>query len=246
MSSNTIGTGGDPKKWPLARYYWAAVVYALKHHKQPPRLEFYFDGVRSLTLRIDEEQPSQFLLSQYIESSEAFFNSETNEALDLDTIPESEWPKSRWETSLGFSLIIEDDDDTSGNVFACEIPGNPSGITSAIDAACQIFKEERNRLSNARVDENDPALDAVITRWNEQDEMHESDRRYHHIYDKRGESMHAKGTPHDSTLLYAECGRNTLLMLRTIIRSHELRKQWRFTAKNASLTPTRLFADESK
>lgn len=175
MKKETSNNNSDPKKWPLGRYYWATVVYALKHHKRPPRLEFYFDGVRSLTLRIDEEQTSQFLLCQYLESGK-FTDADTGEPLDLDALPEESWPQSQWEKSLGFNLIIEDDEDVSGNLFACEIVGNPDGISKAVDKACAIFQDQLDGLQKTRHDEHLPVLDAVITRYNEQDEMHESDR----------------------------------------------------------------------
>lgn len=45
---------------------------------------------------------------------------------------------------------------------------------------------------------------------------------YNDIVEKRVGAMHERGKPHDSTLLYGQCGRNILLLVRTIARSRQL------------------------
>lgn len=172
-------------------------------------------------LRVDEDNPTQFLLSNYLES-DLFLDSTTGEALDLDTVPEAEWPKSRWE-SLGFSLLVEDEEEACGNIFAAEIKGNSEGIGEAVTVAVQVFNDELDKLNSLRPDDSAASLDAVVTRWDTREAMHESDRRYSNITDSGVLSMHEKGKPHDSTIVYSTCGRNVLLMLRTMERKYRLR-----------------------
>lgn len=212
---------GDPKKWPLGRYYWATVAYAMKNDLPAPRLELYFDGMRALMLRVDEDNPTQFLLSNYLES-ELFLHAKTGEPIDLDSVPEEQWPKSRWE-SLSFSLLIEDEEEECGNIFAAEIKGNADGIGEAIDIAIKVFNDELERLNSLRPDGSQASLDAVVTRWDTREKMHESDRRYSNITENGVQSMHERGKPHDSTIVYSTCGRNVLLMLRTMERKYRLR-----------------------
>lgn len=201
----------DPKTWPLGHYFWGTMVYALKNNKKPPTLEFYFDGVRSLTLRIDE---NQFLLCVNIEG-DSLCDKKTGKPLDLATLSDEELPTSRW-NALGFDIIVDDDyDGEGGNVFACEIEGKEQGIANAIDIACRVFKDWATK--------SDSILDAVVTRWNEAEKTYESDRRYSDIIEEKAMTMHTRGTPHDSTLLYAQCGRNALLAVRTMIRARQAR-----------------------
>lgn len=207
----------DPKTWPLGRYFWATVLYALKNDKKAPTLDFYFDGIRSFSLRIDQEQ-TQFFLCSHSES-DAFYDAETGELINIETASDDQLPSSRWE-NLGFDLIIDDDEEEDdietkdekkkSSVFACELDGKQDGIANvaaAIDIVCKIYDEVRKKNS---------VFDAVVTRWNGKE--YESDRRYSDVNEDKELTMHAKGTPHDSTVIFSQCGRNVLLLLRTMVR----------------------------
>ncbi len=137
----------DPKTWPLGRYFWGTILYALKNNQVPPTLEFYFNGLRSLTLRIDRENSSQFLLCNQIEG-EQFIDKDSGKQIDIEGIKnDDDLPSSRW-NSLGFDAIIKDEEeDDKGNLvpgdwlFASEIEGKEKGIVHAIDIACQVFAD---------------------------------------------------------------------------------------------------------
>lgn len=214
----------DPKTWPLGRYFWATLAYARKEQKICPYVEFFFDGTRHFTLRIDNLDPTQFLLCSLAEA-DAFLHPETGEPRVVDdSTPDDELPCSRWH-SYGFDTIVDDKDSETGetyNGFGCEIEGTQQGIGKAVDIVCRIFAETKKEKS---------IVDAVIVRWHEHEKTFETDRRYSDVDVDRVNTMHTRGTPHDSTVLYSQCGRLMLLMLRTVSRVVQIRAREKEAAR---------------
>lgn len=220
-SSGADDAGGDAKKWSLGKYYWVSVVHALRSGFKPPRLEFCIDSVRTYVLRIDPDDSRQFLLVDYGDQ-EALHDAD-GAILDLDALESAgtALPRSRRLAGQVFPLIVEDDETAAGaaNVFAREVEGSPHGVAEAYEWVRKCFDEEypaANAIVSSPETPVRPTLNAVVTRWNEENQDEEVDRRYVDLSAHGLQTLHARGTPHPTTMRYAACGRTAILCVRTV------------------------------
>ena len=155
---------------PLADYFFRSTVAALANDLPPPKLEFYFSGVRFFVLMAEEDE---FLL------------------LDFDDVVQSADQQSK----RNFKEMIEDEESIGLDqfVFASVYSGTYESVRSAIEFVCRLFSAQ------AAADETSgggaastPFLSAVVSRAVVKPDsiVYETDRRYSDVEHGRCDTMH--------------------------------------------------------
>jgi len=178
---------------PLADYFFRSTVAALANDLPPPKMEFYFNGVRCFVLTADEDE---FLL------------------LDFEDVVRD---VAQQRSKRKLKQMIEDEESLGVEqfVFADVFSGKYESVRAAIDLVCQFFERTCEWRDPSDACEK-PFLNAVISRAiiKADSVVYETDRRYCNVEEARGDTMHQLKRQSDRAVALEQIGDVTLSWLR--------------------------------